>query len=104
VQQLALTFPPRRTPPRALQPIDRLQAVLKRRGFDPQWRQHPGDHKRGWLLPLPCLGVDQRLALDPLWPDRGIPATGAYETLCGWHVNAAKHCPENRYGYSERKS
>jgi hypothetical protein len=102
MEQLPLSFKARRPPPRAVPPIERLQAVLKRRGFDPLWRQHPGEHKRGWLLPLPCLGVGQRLALDPLDPDRGIAATGCYETLCGWHVNAATHCPEDRYAYGSK--
>jgi hypothetical protein len=33
----------------------RLQAELVREGFDPHWRQHPGNTKGGWLLPLPIL-------------------------------------------------
>ncbi|MEN9420190.1 MAG: hypothetical protein RI988_3811 [Pseudomonadota bacterium] len=99
MKQQALDLHMRRAP-RELSPLERLQRVLRRRGIEPDWRWKLPS--RDWILPTPCLDVGDRLRTLPR-PERwGIPATGAWETLCAWHVNAAQRCPEDRYGYSER--
>jgi hypothetical protein len=99
--QLSFTFQPKPLPARQRPVLERLHQLLRRRGINPEWRW--GGHTKGWILPTPCLDVGDRLRIGPR-PDRaGIPATGAWETLCAWHINAAKHCPDENYGYSHRQ-
>ncbi len=87
--------------PSVVSVVQRLQAELVREGFDPHWRQHPGNTKGGWLLPLPSLDVGPRFR-DICTGDKGLPAQGLWETLCGWHINAAQHCPQERHAYAGR--
>ena len=84
--------------------LDRLQAQLRREGFDVDWRLHPGNTKAGRLLPVPSLDVGPRLRTEELalGERAGLPAQGAWETLCDWHINISEHCPEYRYGYAGR--
>jgi hypothetical protein len=97
--QLQLDLAPRRARARDTSPLERLRQVIRRRGINPEWRGTP--FKRGWILPLPCLDPGDRLRIGPRPERPGIPATGAWETLCAWHVNAAQHCPEETRAYRE---
>ncbi len=47
--------------------------------------------------------IDSLLFSSAVAAEAGTPATGAWDTLCAWHINAAQHCPEERYGYSCRQ-
>ncbi len=79
--QLELNLQPARIPARQLPAIIRLHAVLKRQGFNPDWRT--SSDKGGDILIMPCLGVARRFLSEPLDDsERGIPATGTYENLC----------------------
>jgi hypothetical protein len=83
--------------------LERLHRVLQRRGIDPNWRRTPGTVRRSWILPLCGLDCGDRLRIGTPQPgERGLPAQGAWETLCAWHVNAADQCPEDRYDYAGR--
>lgn len=99
-KQLTLDLPQPRARPRETSPLERLRQIIRRKGIDPAWRG--AALHRGWILPLPCLDVGDRMRIVPR-PDRaGIPATGAWETLCAWHVNAATHCPAETRAYREQ--
>lgn len=101
MSQLSFAFHPKPLPARQRPVLERLQQVLRRRGINCEWRWAPST--RGWILPTPCLDVGERWRTGPR-PDRpGLPATGAWETLCAWHVNAAQRCPDENYGYSYRQ-
>lgn len=99
-QQLTLPLAPRRQRPRELPPIERLQALLRRRGIDPEWRLCPG-RPRGWILPMVGLDAGERHRTEPRGPWTGLPTQGCWEVLCAWHINAAHECPEDRYAYRE---
>ena len=99
--QLELDLSARSTMPRDTSPIERLHQILSRRNIDPDWRYKPFQ-RGGWILPLPSLSGGDRGRIGPR-PDRpGLPAYGAWETLCAWHVNAAKHCPEETRAYRDK--
>lgn len=93
-QQLELILPARRAAPRTLPVIERLYGVLHRQGISTERR---GGVPRSHLF-RPCLGgpPDWSIPTD----ERGVPATGSYELLCGWY-SCQTHDPV-RYGYSER--
>jgi len=101
--QLTFTLVPRREPSRQRPVLERLHQVLRRRGIDPEWRWKSAIHTKGWILPTPCLDIGDRLRIGPRPERPGIPATGAWDTLCAWHINAAQHCPEENYVYSYRQ-
>lgn len=101
MQQLELALAARRQDRHARPVVERLAAILRRRGIDTDWRKHPGDAKRGWILPLCGLDAGDRHRTEPRGPHSGLPAQGCWEILCAWHVNVAKQCPEDRYGYRD---
>jgi len=103
MKQLDLMLTPRRARPRELPPLERLQAVVQRRGLDPHWRRRP--YHRGWIMPVPSLGVGDRARTEPRDADSGLPVQGCWETLCGWCINhvGPPACPEEVYSYRERE-
>ncbi len=86
--------------PRDLLPIERLHAVLRRRGINPTWRTDR--NHRAWILPLIGIDVPHRHRTEPRGPHSSLPAQGCWETLCAWHNNAAPRCPEPSYAYREQ--
>lgn len=106
MKQLDLMLQAPRARRRELPPVERLQAVLVRRGVDPHWRRRPG--RRGWILPLPSLGVGDRVRTEPRDADSGLPVQGCWETLCASCVNrvgtGAAPCPDEVWSYSEREA
>ncbi|MDD2730384.1 hypothetical protein [Malikia sp.] len=99
-RQLELDLPTPSAKPRETSPLERLRQIIRRKGIDPAWRG--AAFHRGWIMPLPCLDPGDRLRIGPRPERPGLPASGAWETLCAWHVNAAKHCPEETRAYRER--
>lgn len=100
--QLQLDLAPRRARARELPVIDRLKAIVRRHGLEPDWKGPP----MKWnchIMPLPCLGVpNDRRSLAPREPESGSPPQGSYETMCGWCTNFSDHPPEDRWAYMGR--
>lgn len=98
--QLTLDLAPRAPRVRELPPVERLYRVLARQGFGTSRRPDRGS----WLL-RPCLGgspIDWSMSTD----ERGLPAQGVYEALCGLYCCGGKVFQTVHYSerYAERQT
>lgn len=102
--QLSLDLRATTRPGRQRTPMERLADLLRRRrGIDAHWRRNPSEttRRRLWIMPIVGLDVGDRLRTEPRSAATGMPAQGCWETVCAWHVNAAQHCPEDRWAYRD---